>query len=108
MVFFVCFHFYRKFCEKTVEQLVRGRIWRRLVWVRTGCPCPTKWTLDLQGYNEINEMKLSVLYETACVQLYLLYNRMIFRLSKKTIIYIKLKTDVITGVIFTGAMLLNS
>ena len=47
------FHFYsklkRNFCTQTVENLIRRRILRRLIWFCTVCRCPTKMTLDLYG-----------------------------------------------------------
>ena len=50
---FLCgiFHFYsnfkRKFCNQTVENQIRRRILRRLIWFCTVCRCPTKRTLGL-------------------------------------------------------------
>ena len=45
------FHFYstfnRKFCKQTVENLIRRRVLRRLIWFCTVCRCPTKRTLCL-------------------------------------------------------------
>ena len=45
------FHFYsnfkRKFCKQTVENLIRRRVLRRLIWFCCVCRCPTKRTLWL-------------------------------------------------------------
>ena len=47
------FHFYSnsniRFCEQTVETLIRRRIMRCLIWVCAVCLCPTKRTLGLYG-----------------------------------------------------------
>ena len=49
------FHFYsnlnRTFCKQTVVTLIRRHILWRLIWVCTGCQCPTKRTLGLYGLN---------------------------------------------------------
>ena len=46
------FHFYSNFdriiCKKTVENLIRRRVLRRLIWFCTVCRCPTKRTLRLE------------------------------------------------------------
>ena len=38
-------NFKRNFCNQTVENLIRRRILRRLIWFCTVCQCPTKRTL---------------------------------------------------------------
>ena len=47
------YHFYsnfkRNFCKQTVENLIRCRVLRRLIWFCTVCRCPTKRTLGLYG-----------------------------------------------------------
>ena len=51
------FHFYksfnRTFCKQTVENLVRRRILRHLIWFCTVCQCTTKRTLGLYGLTRI-------------------------------------------------------
>ena len=48
------FHFYSNFkinlCKQTVENLIRRRLLRRLIWFGTVCLRPTKKTLDLYGF----------------------------------------------------------
>ena len=48
-------HFYsnfkRTFCLQIVENLIRRRILRRLIWFCTVCRCATKRTLGLYGLN---------------------------------------------------------
>ena len=47
------FHFHsnfkRNFCKQTVENLIRRRVLRRLIWFCTVCQRPTKKTLGLYG-----------------------------------------------------------
>ena len=43
-------NFKRNFCKQTVENLIRRRILRRLIWFCTVCLCPTKRTLGLYGF----------------------------------------------------------
>ena len=49
------FHFYsnslRNFCKQSVENLIRHRVLRRLIWFCTVCRCPTKRTLGLYRKN---------------------------------------------------------
>ena len=44
-------HFYSNFkrhvCKQTVDNLIRRRVLRRLIWFCTVCQCPTKRTLGL-------------------------------------------------------------
>ena len=40
-------NFKRNFCKQTVENLIRRRILRRLIWFCTVCQCLTKRTLGL-------------------------------------------------------------
>ena len=47
-------NFKRNFCKQTVENLIRRRILRRLIWFCTVCRCPTKRALDLYGLRKIN------------------------------------------------------
>ena len=51
----VFFHFYpnfkRNFCNQNVNNLIRRRVLRRLIWFCTVCRCPTKRTLGLYGLN---------------------------------------------------------
>ena len=46
-------HFYsnfdRTFCKLTMENLIRCRMLRHLIWLCTVCQCPTKRTLGLYG-----------------------------------------------------------
>ena len=45
---FVLFKFKKKnFWKQTVENPIRRRVLRRLIWFWTDCRCPTKWTLGL-------------------------------------------------------------
>ena len=37
------------FCEQAVETLIRRCVLRRLIWICTGCQCPTKRTLGFHG-----------------------------------------------------------
>ena len=50
-VFHLYSNFKRNFCKQTVENLIRRRILRRLIWCCTVCRCPTKRTLCLYGFN---------------------------------------------------------
>ena len=47
------FHFYlnfkRKFCKQTMENQIRRRVLRHLIWFCTVCQCPTKRMLGLYG-----------------------------------------------------------
>ena len=43
--------FIRTFCKQRVENLIRRRVVRRLIWVCTVCICPIKSTLGLYGVN---------------------------------------------------------
>ena len=48
----LCFfysYFKRHFCKKTVENLIRRRVLRRLISFCTVCQCPTKSKLGLNG-----------------------------------------------------------
>ena len=51
------FHFYsnfnRIFCKQKLETLIRQYFLRRLIWVCTVCPCPTKRTLGLYGLKTV-------------------------------------------------------
>ena len=40
--FSVLLKFIRNFCKQTVENLIRRRVLRRLIWFCTVCRCPTK------------------------------------------------------------------
>ena len=48
----------RTFCKQTVETLIRRRVLRRLIWVCTVCLCPTKKTLGLKTFINIEYMIL--------------------------------------------------
>ena len=52
-IFDFFFHFYsnfkRNFCRQTVDNLIRRRVLRRLIWFCNVCRSPTKGTLGLYG-----------------------------------------------------------
>ena len=48
-IFHIYSNFNRIFCKQTVENLIRRRLLRRLVWFFIVCRCPTKRTLGLNG-----------------------------------------------------------
>ena len=60
------FHFYssfkRSFCKQTVENLIRRRVLRRLIWFCTVCRCPIKRTLDLYGLIRVTQIELRCKY----------------------------------------------
>ena len=49
MVFFIFIQI--NLFKQTVENLIRRRVLRHLIWFRTVCRCPTKRTLGLYGLN---------------------------------------------------------
>ena len=56
------FHFHSNFkrnlCKQTVENLIRRRVLRRLIWFCTVCQSPTKRTLGLYGFNTYTCMSI--------------------------------------------------
>ena len=45
-------NFKRIFCKQTVENLIRRRVLRRVIWFAFVCRCPTKRTLGLFGLSK--------------------------------------------------------
>ena len=59
-------NFKRNFCKYTVENLIRRRILRHLIWFCTVCRVPTKKTLGLYGLRILqNEMYFSSCWKAA-------------------------------------------
>ena len=52
-------NFRRHFCQQTVENLIRCRILRCLIWFCTDCRCPTETMLGLYGLGQILELRCS-------------------------------------------------
>ena len=65
MVFFIFIRILIEHSVSKLENLIRRRVWQRVIWFCTVCLCPTKRTLGLYGLNKIklHRKKYNIFWE---------------------------------------------